>query len=443
VLQDAAKTGFGVFKIQAEEGFVHEDPAVLRWWEEQPDEEESQVAECLVSGEQLPIARTHQKIRGVEGAKGQGATIVGFNAPAYESYGKTQSNNAPVSLRVAFRYVAALNALLDGPRRAKHRIRVGKTTVAFWTDRPSVGEDIFALFASDGSVLRDDIADEGVRVRLEAFLRALRNGREAYGELSDDPENTPFFLLGLSPNAARISVRFFHQGTLASLLDNLRSHHRDISVVPRRDSDAEFPSMWMLLRQTAREAKDIPDALTAPLLEAVVTGVRYPAALYSAVLRRIRADQQVEYLRACVIKGYLNRNCKLEVTMALDQERTDPPYRLGRLFAALEKTQEDTLGAKLGATIRDTFYSSASATPGAVFPRLLRTYQHHLSKLEGGRRVVREKLVQTIVEPLREFPAHLDLSGQGLFAIGYYHQRQDFFTKKEAPREADPAEQES
>jgi CRISPR-associated protein Csd1 len=191
----------------------------------------------------------------------------------------------------------------------------------------------------------------------------------------------------------------------------------------------------MLLAQTARETKDIPPILAGPLLRAIVGGHSYPSGLYSAVIRRLHVDPSVNYLRCCVIKGYLNRNLNLEVSMSLDQDRVDTPYRLGRLFAALEKTQKDALGGNLNKTIRDTFYSSASATPGSVFPRLLRTYQHHLSQMEGGRRVNREKLMQAILDPLTGFPAHLSLSEQGLFAIGYYHQTNDFYTKHEETTE--------
>jgi len=270
---------------------------------------------------------------------------------------------------------------------------------------------------------------------VEAFLRALRIGREAFSELDANAEATSYFLLGLAPNVARISVRFFHQGTIADLLSALRTHHDDIRVVGspaagNRPGDPEFPPSWRLLEQTARKAKDIPPLLAGPLLHAVVTGAPYPRALFNAVIRRIAADRKIDYFRACVMKGYLNRNLNEEVSVSLDVDREDPPYRLGRLFAALEKTQNDASGGGLNKTIRDSFYSSASATPGSVFPRLLRTYQHHLAKLEGGRRVNRERLVQEILDPLGGFPGHLSLPGQGLFAIGYYHQMRDFYTKK-------------
>lgn len=437
VLEEAASSGFGVFQIQATNNYVHEDDVVQHWWEKHGVGDLSGVeAQCLVTGSRAPIARLHGKIRGVAGAQSAGATIVGFNEDAYLSYGKEQSFNAPVSEAVAFRYVAALNALLDGPRRDKHRLGVGQATVAFWTERPTATEDVFAAYAT-GIPVREEAAaqDEGLRQKLEAFLRALREGREAYGRLEEEPEGTNFFLLGLSPNAARIAVRFFHRGSLAELLESLRRHHHDIAIERQWPKDPEFPSIWSLLRQTARETKDIPPTLEGPILESIVAGASYPHHLYAAVLRRIHADRSVDYLRACVIKGYLNRNRKEGVKMSLDTERIDPSYRLGRLFAALEKTQTDALGSNLNTTIRDAFYGAASATPRAVFPRLMRTYQHHLARLEGGRKVNREKLVQSIVEPLREFPANLDLAGQGLFAIGYYHQRQALYTRRERPEE--------
>jgi CRISPR-associated protein Csd1 len=436
VLEEVA-TGFGVFRIRGEARYVHEDSKVKGWWNNRTITADDVLeGQCLVTGIVSPIARTHPPVKGVKGAQGTGAAIVGFNEPAYESYGKSQSFNAPVSQEAAFRYVTAINSLLEGPMSHKHRLSIGDATVLFWTERPTAVEDIFVPFASEGSISIEDeeVQDEALRQKLESFLRALREGRERYGDLAEDT-NTPYFILGLSPNAARISVRFFHRGTLDELLDNLRRHFDDIRVIRQlgrggRNSDPEFPPAWHLLRQTARESKDIPPILSGPLLRAIIAGASYPEGLFSSVIRRIHADSTINYARACVIKGYLVRNLKKEVRVSLDRERTDAPYRLGRLFAALEKTQLDALGHNIGATVRDRFYSSASATPRSVFPRLLRTYQHHLAKLEGGLKVNREKLVQEIVDNLDDFPAHLDLAGQGLFAIGYYHQMQDFYTSK-------------
>jgi len=452
-LLEEVATGFGVFQIRGEASYVHQHPGIQAWWDRRTAAEPERMKEwwqtrapgtqsdpkgqCLVTGEDAPIARTHPKIKGVAGAQTSGATIAGFNDSAYWSYGLEQSYNAPVGVEAARRYTAALNALLEGPQRDKHRIVVGDTTVAFWTEKPSVVEDVFAAFAANGSDAVASAQDDVVRAKLEAFLRAVRQGRRAYDALGDDPDATRFFILGLAaPTPARVAGRFFHRGTLAELVSCLHRHHRDIGIERqwREDSkrpDPEFPPSRLLLAQTARESKDIPPVLEAPLLQAIVTGARYPTGLYQAVIRRITADRVINYPRACVIKGYLVRNLGKEVPMSLDTSRPEPAYRLGRLFAVLEKTQADAQGSGLNATIRDRFYSSASAMPAAVFPRLLRTYQHHLAKLDGGWKVVREKLVQEILDPIERFPAHLDLAEQGLFALGYYHQMNDLFRSKE------------
>jgi CRISPR-associated protein Csd1 len=438
-LTEAAKTGFGVFQILGQPSWVHEEPRILAWWERSQAALDASpvVGQCLLTGEEAPLARLHDKVKNLAGGQGSGSSLVGFNAEAFESYGKEQSFNAPVSEQAALRYMTALNALLDGPKREKHRLILGDMTIAFWTDAPSTTEDIFARFAMEGSSLLDqsESQDEGLRSRLEVFLRAMRRGKEAYGELEEEPDRTRFYLLGLSPNAGRVAVRFFQSDTLGTLLDNLRQHHRDIAIVRRPAAgkfagDPEFPSLRLLLDQTARTREDIPPLLGGPLLRSVVSGYPYPDALFAAVMRRIRADGRLDYPRACVLKGYLNRNLRMEVSMSLDTERPDPAYRLGRLFAALEKTQKDALGEGLNRTIRDSYYAAASATPRVAFPRLLRLYQHHLGKLDGGWRIARERLIQEILAPLDGFPAHLGLAEQGLFAIGYYHQTRDFYTKR-------------
>jgi CRISPR-associated protein Csd1 len=438
VLQEAAATGFGVFQVVGRTRFVHQHPDIDAWWRKyMAREEESVISQCLITGLDGPVAKTHDKIRGVVGGQSSGGTIVGFNDSAYESYGKEQSFNAPVSEDAAFRYVAALNSLLDGPKKQKHRLILSDTTVAFWTDRPVKFEDIFLDVVAHGSDAAEAVEpqDEARRQQIKFLLEAIRRGRPGSGDLARDPEKTSAYVLGLSPNAARISVRFFYQGSIADLVDKVHRHQQDIGLTPRPATprwkgDPELPSVRSLLDQTARDRKDVAPLLEGALLQAILAGTPYPHALFAAVLRRIRADRKVDYLRCCVLKGYLTRNLNQEVSMALDSDRPDPAYRLGRLFAALEKTQRDALGENLNKTIRDSFYSSASATPGSVFPRLLRTYQHHLGKLDGGHRVNRERLVQDIMKTMEEFPTHLSLADQGLFAIGYYHQTRHFYTKR-------------
>lgn len=444
--------GQGVFQVLGEEGFVHEHPRVRAWWERKLHEGGPSVrGQCLVTGVEEPLAELHEpKLKAIEGANTSGATIVSFNCDAFESYGKTQSFNAPVSQSAAFRYATALNVLLDGPLRESHRFRLGGDTVVFWTDRPTRTEDIFARFCSLGVSGGERAAtqDEATRQKLELFLRALREGRSAYADLDAQPERARFFLLALAGNAGRVVVRFFHDDTIAALLDKLRLHVGQCDVIAARNHDrapqtTDVPPLWVLLdqacpRRNGKPDRDkIPPLLAAPLLRAVLSGAKYPAALYQAVLRRLPVGG-VDHPRACILKGILIRNFGKEVSVSLDRGRLDPAYRLGRLFSALEKTQTDALGRDLNRTVREAFYGTASTAPATVFPRLLRTYQHHLSKLEGGRRINRDRLVQEIVAPLEGFPAHLLLVDQGLFALGYYHQMQDFYAGKRAETEAEP-----
>jgi len=434
-LQELASS-FGVFQMIGDTQYVHERPAIQAWWsqQQQASNEQSRLM-CLVTGELATPARLHEpKLKGVNGAQSSGAALVSFNCDAFTSYGKDQSLNSPVSEEATFRYCTALNGILSGPRSDKHRFSVGDTTVVFWTERPTVAED----WLSDllGGNLDVAAQDEAALQQTKVLLQALRKGGGELNLLGDDPQ-TPVHLLGLAPNAARLAVRFWHTGSLGELFDRLKAHHDDLRIVRQHEAgskrpDPEFPPVWMLLRETARETKDIPPLLGGALMRAILEGTSYPNALANAVMRRIRADRNVNYLRAAMLKAWLTRkpNRQGEIPVSLDTERKDPAYRLGRLFAALEKTQEDAQPG-INATIRDRFYSAASATPAVAFPRLLRTYQHHLAKLVPGAKIKREKLVQEIVDGLDTMPAHLNLEDQAQFAIGYYHQRKALFTKSE------------
>lgn len=432
VLNEIA-TGFGLFQIVGQTAYVHQDRAVDAWWRKQLADTSSDapVGQCSLTGEIAPIARLIPMIKGVAGGKAQMA-LVGFNDPAYTSYGKDQAFNAPISEEAAFQWTSALNALLDGPMRQKHRFMLGDATAVFWTDRSTLTEDIFAQFICYGDIpaKTETSQDEVTLKKLSVFLEGLRNGIEKCPELADD-ESSRFCLLLLSPNAARIVVRRFLNGSVAYLINNLRRHYRDMGIERQygegtKHPDPEFPPIWLLERQTARDTDGIPPILNAPLTQAIIAGTRYPDGLYTAVIRRILADRVINYPRACIIKGHLMRNRNMEVSMSLDKTRKDPAYRAGRLFAALEKTQADALG-DVNASIRDRFYGAASATPQSVFPRLMRMYSHHLGKLSPGLKISREKLMQEIVDDLADFPSHFNLAEQGLFAIGYYHQRNDFF----------------
>lgn len=424
---------FGVFRLSGQTEHVHDRPRVRAYWLGQIGADAGgPAAPSLISGQVQPIARLHEpKIKGVRGAQSSGATLVAFNADAYESYGKSQSFNAPVGIEDAFKYCTALNHLTTKRDRQVH---LGDTTVIFWSERPTAFEDdVFGVFEGQ------DAEDAATADRLKGFLDRLK--RAAAGAAFEGGD-VPFYVLGLSPNAARISVRFWLVGTVQQFAERLGRHLADLAL------DGAPPHMppitiQRIIDQTARERDDIQPLLGGAVLQAVLSGGPYPSSLAAAILRRIRADGQTGgvngHIRAAVVKAYLTRRQRLAnqqetISMTLDKHCPHTAYHLGRLFAALEKTQEDALGGDLNVTIKDRYFSSASANPVAAFPRLLRLHAHHLDKLgteKRGLRIVREKLVQEIcdrINPAEGFPSHLSLDEQGTFFIGYYHQRQAFFT---------------
>ncbi|MCA9248063.1 MAG: type I-C CRISPR-associated protein Cas8c/Csd1 [Planctomycetales bacterium] len=425
--------GFGVFRLRAADHFVHENPAVQSWWCEQiaaPAEESEQVTgQCLVTGEVGPLARLHEpKIKGVWGGQSSGALLcsVDKSFTAASTLGKLQGFNFPVGENAAFQYCTALNRLLDPANR--QRLQVGDTSTVFWTEHPTPAENLlpWVLDPPTGA------EDEALKNSIDKTLQAIAQGR--YPAEFGEPD-TPFYVLGLAPNAARISVRFWWRSTLQELTEHLKVHFADLHI-DRSDRDPEFPALWRLLRETVRDSKDLPPLLAGAVMRSVLTGIPYPSFLFSSLVRRIRADREVRYCRAAAIKACLNRNTRFQIAplekelpMSLDTTRTEPAYLLGRLFAELEKSQEDALPG-INDTIKDRYFGAASATPGSVFPRLVRLNQHHLGKLEKGKKTYRERRIQEIAAGLDEFPTHLSLRDQGVFAIGYYHQRQDLFTKK-------------
>lgn len=431
-------TGFGAFRLRERMHYVHERDAVRAWWTSQltgGDDDSAVRGQCLLTGDAATLARLHEpKIKGVSGAQSSGASLVSFNDSAYESFGRSQSYNAPVSESAAFQYGTALNHLLRA--ESGRRIQIGDATTVFWTESPSPAEELFGFVADPSRVsAEDDVQKDKVR----SLLRRIADGASAE-ELELGNGDTPFYVLGLSPNAARLSVRFWYVSTLRDLVSAIHQHFRDLEIV-RSDRDPEFPAVWQLLRETARETKDIPPLLGGAVMRSVLNEkTAYPQMLFAAVIRRIRADREIRAVRAGIIKAFLNRNVRLnssqlskELPVALDPDRPEPAYQLGRLFAELEKTQEDAL-PEINDTIKDRYFSAASATPGTVFPRIIRMSQHHLSKLGSnspGSRVHHEKQIQEICGRLDGFPSHLSLNDQGLFALGYYHHRQNIFTKKQ------------
>lgn len=391
---------------------------------------------CLVDGTPAPLARVHPAIKGVWHAQTSGANVVSFNLPAFNSYGKEQGANAPIGERAVFAYTTALNALLD--RDSRNRVQVGDASTVFWadtgSDTPSRFDSEFTLADFFGEA-RDN-PDRG-REAVQALYQMVRSGRVAVEE-----GHTRFFVLGLAPNAARISVRFWLPGVpFAELAPRIVRHFEDLRVVRRLDAEPEHPSLFRLLSSLALQGKldNVPPRLAGEWMRAILEGLPYPRTLLNAAVVRCKAERDVTTLRAAVLKAWLNREYRRthpeldpdhqQFKESLDMTQTDPAYRLGCLFAVLERIQQ-LAQPGINATIRDRYYGAASTTPVAVFTTLLRLKNAHLKKLPDRQAAHFERLIGEIVEPLQQFPPHLSLAEQGLFALGYYHQRQAFYARK-------------
>lgn len=423
-----------VFRIEGERGFVHDHPAARRAWATYLAQREKGVlGQCLITGEsERPIARLHPSVKN----NSTGASIVSFNLSAFESYGKKQSFNAPVSQEAAFCYVTALNYLLHSKNHQK--VTIGDADVAFWAERSSPAEDFFADIFDPvpGPSSAEVVTDHQTSAKIYDLLQAVRSGKRAVDIVPDLDESVRFFLLALSPNAARLSIRFWEVDTVGGLMHKIGLYFRDLEIVRAYDNEPEFPPLWRLLCQTAtlNKRENISPVLAGGMARAMISGARYPQSLLPVVLGRIRAEHAVTYYRAALIKAFLTRNTKMEVPVSLDPERTDRPYLLGRLFAVLEKTQEGAV-PNANTTIKDRYLGSASATPGQVFYMLLKNFANHVAKLrkdsgKSKQAYYYDTMVQDIMSALSEFPTTQSAEDQGLFMIGYYHQRKDFFTKK-------------
>ena len=262
------------------------------------------------------------------------------------------------------------------------------------------------------------------------MMKALTRGQKVdFDETLLDPER-PFYVLGLAPNAARLSVRFFLRNSFGEMLRHVWEHYRRLEIARPAFDQFETIPLWRLLDETvnqnSRDKSPSPE-LAGEMLRAILTGGRYPATLLNGVTLRIRADHQITRGRAAIIKAYYLRNQNPDVPeevlqVSLNRESSNIPYNLGRLFSVLEATQS-AANPNINTTIKDKFFGSASATPAVVFPSLINLAQKHLRKLDGGLAVTYSRQLEEIMEKLPEqYPARLSLPEQGSFQLGYYHQ---------------------
>lgn len=423
--QELMKGANLVFRVDGM--FAQEDPLIRSAWDTHYGDVSGEKQQCLVTGNPDVAEPVHPTVKGIAGAQSSGAALVSFNAPAFCSYGKEQSLNAPVGKYAAFAYTAALNYLL-ADRENVHRI--GDTTVICWAEGAEPQYNLLAGFSIFGDTPPDTISTNDLRAAVSNLAQGI-----ACEELKLDP-NRPFYILGLAPNAARLSVRFFYRNSFGALMQNVNAHHARLEIAGRPRS---MMPLWALLRETVNlntTDKSPSPVLAGAVARAVFTGSAYPASLLEAVMLRIRAEREITPGRAAILKAYYLKNpstkCPKEVlTVGLNENSTNIPYTLGRLFAVYEAVQE-TANRDVNATIKDKYFNSAAATPAMIFPILDNLCQKHLRKLDTGFRISYDRQIGQIKDILGEsYPVRLSLPEQGSFNLGYYHQKQFRYTKKE------------
>ena len=410
--------------------YVHEDAVIREAWQRYRDgaDEDAVRMQCLVTGREDEIPATHPAIKGVWDAQSRGAALVSFNAPAFCSYGREQNYNAPVGKYAAFAYTAALNHLLADRDNVQV---IGNTTIVCWAEGADpVYPDTFMAFMSGN--MPSTISNNALRAALKNLAKGL-----PCEELGVDPNRT-FYILGLAPNAAWLSVRFFLRDSFGRLMRNVNDHYERLEIVKPAYAKPGVLSLWALLRETVRDPKkQVPSpAMAGATARAVFSGGLYPASLLEAVMLRIRAERNITWGRAAIIKAYYLKNphkdCPEEVlTVSLNEASTNIPYTLGRLFSVYEAAQQ-AANPGINTTIKDKYFNSAAAMPASIFPVLNNLYQKHLRKLETGQRVYFDKQVSALKGVLSEsYPTRMTLAQQGAFDLGYYHQTQKRYTKKE------------
>lgn len=442
LLRDVAASDKLIFALKDSDGNIvpiHESKAIMDAWESSrvsvSADEPCISGQCSVKGKAAPLARLFPQVTDVAGAQSSGASLISFNRDSFNSYGRTQAYNASVSQRVAFGAGTALKMLLSDPER---KIRLGATTFTFWSDRPSPDEDSLFIRFFGGGDKNDTAEDSATVTRVRDAIKGIKSGHPLRANFNPDVR---YYVLGISPNAARLSVRFFETSTLGEVAERYGQYLRDIDMV-----DVSTTSIFQLIRQCAVQGKyeNLPSTLVNPCMRAVLTGSRFPQSLLSTLLSRMRADhgsnnrwdmgQRASLIKACLVRN-LQSTRESEIDVALNRDNNCVGYLLGRLFAVMERAQSEALGTT-NATIRDKYIGSASVTPARVMPTLMHGCQNHLSDLrkkKPGLNVILERELDEIVgRKLSDnpYPGTLSMEDQGEFFIGYYQERVDLWTSR-------------
>jgi CRISPR-associated protein Csd1 len=452
-MQDIIKGDNLVFKLDGEIGYLHDDSEIKKLWEvyiANSEDEDGIKGQCLVTGEIAFIPRLHPRIKNIKGIFTGGTPLVSFNESAYESYGKEKSYNSPTSKKATFAYTTVLNQLLSNQRQ---KIHIGDTTTVFWAESP---QDIYPNFAAillNPSIYEEKKIDSNRYERdqkteslVKDVLFRIKKGMIINDFTDKIDMKTKFYILGLSAaNKARITVRYFFSDTFGGFVEKVAQHYKDMELVKDFSNRPDNIPIWMLLKEIispkSKDNNTVP-LLAGSLMRSIINGHLYPVSFFNATIGRIKRDvddkdnkiNRLNYIRAAIIKAYLirkariqnNENLKEVLSVSLNEKTTNVEYLLGRLFAVLEKAQQDT-NPDLNKTIKDRYFSSASATPAVIFPILLKLTQHHIAKSDY--KYVAEKRISEIMNQINEFPFYLTLEKQGIFALGYYHQRVALFQK--------------
>lgn len=436
-LLEDLKVGNIVFRV--ENRFAHDVDMICEAWNiHSMNISGDKVMQCLITGKYASVARLHQEIKGLRDAqprkgekkkKQMPRRLVSFNRDAFESYGQTQGYISPVSEKAAFAYTTALNYLLADQNRC---IYMGDSTMVFWAETSErVYQDSFKCCLDPQSEFNE--AD-----LMQIMQKVARGNYFELDGLRISPE-TKFYILGLSPNAARIAVRFFYRNRFGDVASNILKHYERLEIAKPSKDNRKYLSIGNLLRETINKetTDDANPLLTGSTIRSVLNNTPYPAVLLSGVMLRIRAEQEINRGRAAIIKAFLIKNyenvepLKEVLTVELNEQATFQPYMLGRLFAVLEKLQKDSANHKINRTIKDKYFNSACATPETIFPILIKLSQSHLRKLDTGGRIYFDKMITELTGNISEtYPAHHTLEEQGAFQLGYYHQRPKIFDKK-------------
>ena len=412
------------FRIEGDLKIVAEKKEILQL--EYCEDESRADSLCLISGKYGPSVDTTTATM-IPGSQAT-AKLVAFQVNSgYDSYGKTKCGNAPISEEAEFAYTTALNSLLQ--KGSRNKFMLGTRTFVFWASNNNEAsmeteESLFELLGFSEEANDDPNAN----------LMKVRKVFEAiYSGIMKTDLDDKFYILGLAPNSARIAVVYWSETTLKDFAEKILRHFSDMEIHDTRKDKKPYMGIREIISSVTLGGKmsDATPNLPESVVKSIFQGLPYPQTLYSACIRRIRAEQKLTITRAAIIKAYLNRqsNNNKKIDIMLDKDNNNQGYLCGRLFAVLDKIQEDAYNIS---SIRERYMNAASATPSAVFATILNLSVHHSEKLDEGRRIYFEKLKQEIIEKMSAdgFPTHLDLQDQGRFFVGYYHQRQDFFANK-------------